>query len=97
MGLDRPKEEIMKLMGQYMLDAYWYQIPAKEHVIPVLRQLKAEGASLNVLTASPHITLDACLKRLGIFELFDHVWSCDDFHTTKADPDIYVQAAKALG
>ena len=97
MGLDRPKEEIMKLMGQYMLDAYWYQIPAKEHVIPVLRQLKAEGASLNVLTASPHITLDACLKRLGIFDLFDHVWSCDDFHTTKADPDIYVQAAKALG
>ena len=43
-----------------------------------------------------HITLDACLKRLGMWELFDNVWSCDDFNTTKADPQIYVLAAKRL-
>ena len=58
---------------------------------------KEQGAGLNVLTASPHITLDACLKRLGIFDLFDNVWSCDDFKTTKADPEIYRQAAARLG
>jgi beta-phosphoglucomutase-like phosphatase (HAD superfamily) len=29
--------------------------------------------------------------------LFDNVWSCDDFDTTKADPDIYVRAAQRLG
>ena len=52
---------------------------------------------MNVLTASPHITLDACLKRLKLFDLFDNVWSCDDFATTKADPEIYVKAAKRLG
>ena len=51
---------------------------------------------MNVLTASPHITLDACLKRLGIFDLFDNVWSCDDFATTKADPEIYVKAAEKM-
>ena len=50
-----------------------------------------------MLTASPHITLDACLKRLGIFEFFDNVWSCDDFNTTKADPEIYRKAAEKLG
>lgn len=97
MGLKMPKTEIMKTMGKYMLDAYWYQIPAKKNVISVLRQLKAQGASLNVLTASPHITLDACLKRLELHELFDHVWSCDDFATTKADPEIYKMAAERLG
>jgi FMN phosphatase YigB (HAD superfamily) len=58
--------------------------------------LKEQGASLNVLTASPHITLDACLKRLDLWELFDNVWSCDDFHTTKADPQIYVRAAEKM-
>ena len=62
----------------------------------MLRELKENGASLNVLTASPHITLDACLKRLGLWELFDNVWSCDDFNTTKADPQIYVRAAKKM-
>ena len=51
---------------------------------------------MNILTASPHITLDACLKRLGLWELFDNVWSCDDFHTTKADPQIYVMAAEKM-
>jgi HAD superfamily hydrolase (TIGR01509 family) len=63
----------------------------------VLQELKDRGISLNVLTASPHITLDACLKRLGLWELFDNIWSCDDFNTTKADPDIYVRAAQKMG
>ena len=96
-GLKMSKDDLTRTMGEYMLDAYWNHIPAKEHVIPVLRQLKEQGASLNVLTASPHITLDGCMKRLGLFELFDNVWSCDDFATTKADPEIYRQAALRLG
>jgi FMN phosphatase YigB (HAD superfamily) len=49
-----------------------------------------------VLTASPHISLDPCLKRLGIFDVFDNVWSCDDFNTTKADPEIYKMVARRL-
>ena len=49
------------------------------------------------MTASPHAMLDPCLKRLGIFDLFENVWSCDDFLTTKADPEIYKQAAKRIG
>ena len=96
LGLRKSKEELVNLMKNYMLDGYFYTIPAKENVIPVLNQLKQRGDSLNVLTASPHITLDACLKRLGIFDLFDNVWSCDDFCTTKANPEIYVMAAQRL-
>ncbi len=97
MGLSMSVEEIVELMKKYMLDAYFYHIPAKSNVIAVLKELKAKGASLNVLTASPHITLDACLKRLEMYDLFDNVWSCDDFETTKADPNIYKMAAKKLG
>ena len=63
----------------------------------MLRELKKRGHSLNVLTASPHSMLDPCLKRLGVFELFDNVWSCSDFDTTKADPEIYRAAAEKLG
>ncbi|MBE6941421.1 MAG: HAD family phosphatase [Ruminococcaceae bacterium] len=96
MGLDMSKEQLMNIMKEYMLDAYFHKIPAKANVDSVLRALKAQGASLNVLTASPHITLDACLKRLGLWELFDNIWSCDDFNTTKADPQIYKMAAAKM-
>ena len=96
MGVEMSKEQLMGVMKDYIMDAYFYTIPAKMNVPEVLRELKARGASLNVLTASPHITLDACLKRLGLWALFDNVWSCDDFNTTKADPQIYVRAAEKM-
>ena len=96
LGVKMDKDQLMSVMKEYMLDAYFHTIPAKKNVPEVLKALKAQGASLNVLTASPHITLDACLKRLGLWTLFDNVWSCDDFNTTKADPQIYVLAAKKL-
>ena len=96
LGLKMPKDQLMRLMGEYMLDGYLYHIPAKQNVISTLQTLKEKGASLNVLTASPHITLDPCLKRLGLYDLFDNVWSCDDFATTKADPNIYKMAAQRL-
>ena len=96
-GLDMNKSQLLQQMQDNMIDEYFYRIPAKSNVISTLNQLKSKGASLNVLTASPHITLDACLKRLGIFDLFDNVWSCEDFSTTKADPEIYRAVAKTLG
>ena len=97
MGLHRSREELIALMTAYAVDAYTHRVQAKPGVIKTLRELRARGNSLNVLTASPHDTLDPCLKRLGIFDLFDNVWSCNDFATTKADPEIYRMAAARLG
>ena len=38
-----------------------------------------------------------CLKRLSLYDLFDNVWSCEDFGTTKSDPEIYRMAAERIG
>ncbi len=97
LGIDKSEEELVAQMHEYALDGYVNRIEAKEGVIPALKALRDKGCSLNVLTASPHEMLDPCLKRLGIFEWFDHVWSCEDFHTTKADPEIYCMAAERIG
>lgn len=97
LGLDLPQEEIMRRMNSYAFDEYAYRIQAKSNVIDTLGKLKSAGAELYVLTASPHSVLDVCLKRLGIFDIFTEVWSCDDFNTTKADPEIYVRAAERIG
>ena len=97
LGMDLPVDDIVDLMRKYATHEYTYNIPAKSNVIEVLKALKARGADLNVLTASPHSSLDPCLKRLGIWDLFTNVWSCDDFGTTKADPEIYRLAAQKIG
>lgn len=97
LGVKLSFEEILLLMKEYMLDAYLHHIPAKNNVVDTLLKLKENGANLNILTASPHVTLDACLKRIGIYDLFSNIWSCDDFSTTKADPNIYVMAAERMG
>ncbi len=96
LGLDKTEEEMIADMDEYALPKYAKEIPAKTGVEESLRAWKKQGYSLNVLTASPHRMLDICLWRLGLFELFDNVWSCEDFHTTKSDEGIYHAVAKAL-
>ena len=87
------KAEIRGMLGPL----YEKEIPLKEGVEDCLLAMKNQGCRLNVLTASPHSWLDPCLKRCGVWDLFDHVWSCEDFPTVKTDPAIYVLAAERLG
>ncbi|MDO4740396.1 MAG: HAD family hydrolase [Eubacteriales bacterium] len=97
LGMRRSVEEIVAQMTEYAAYEYAHRVQAKRNVAEALRQLKERGDGLHVLTASPHSMLDPCLKRLGLFELFGCVWSCEDFGTTKSDPEIYRMAAERLG
>ncbi len=97
LGCTATIEEICADFKAFMIDDYMYSIPAKSNVVETLNELKRQGHSLSVLTASPHATLDPCLKRLGIFDLFDYVWSSEDFGMTKAEVEIYYACAEKLG
>ena len=97
LGLGMTQDDLIETMNQYAYNEYAHNIQAKTNVIETLKKLKEQGADLYVLTASPHSVLDVCLKRLGIFELFTNVWSCDDFGTTKADTEIYRMVAEKIG
>ena len=95
-GYTKDADTFVKNAAAAMVPAYFYDIPLKADVYEKLQQLKKEGHSLNVLTASPHVVLDPCLKRVGVYDLFDHVWSCEDFGLTKADVLLYEKVAAAL-
>lgn len=97
LGIDKSEEEICEIIMAGMREEYALRIPAKDKVTETLRSLYESGARLHILTASPHENLDPCLMRLGLSELFDNVWSCDDFGTTKADPEIYKRVAELIG
>ena len=97
LGLPLTEEKTLEIMTEYLVKEYTENVPAKEGVIETLKKMKDRGDSLNVLTASRHVALDPCLIRLGIFDIFDNVWSSDDFDLPKTNPEIYRQAAKRLG
>ncbi len=95
-NIEYPKDIIAE-MDEYALPEYTYNIPIKKDVDLALKGFLEKGFSLNVLTASPHRMLDVCLKRNGIYDLFDNIWSCEDFSTTKSDVNIYHRVAERLG
>ena len=97
MGMQGTVEEILEEMNAHLTPFYENVIPLKPTVMHCLEAMKAKGIGLHVLTASPHRWLDPCLKRVGAYDIFDFVWSCEDFGTGKTDPDIYVQAAARIG
>ncbi len=97
LGLPLNSDEFMIEINDILMPKYHKQINLKPFVKDKLLQLKNNGKRLHVLTASPHIWLDECLRRNGIYDLFDNVWSGDDFPTNKSDPEIYRMVAKKIG
>ena len=90
-------EQIYEHFKAETLRAYGETIPLKANVKETLEKMKAQGCRLNVLTASPQLLTDICMRRLGVYDLFENVWSIDAFGLTKADEAIYLEAAKRIG
>ena len=97
LGINATEADLLSRMDAYALPKYRDEILEKEGVTETLCTLKERGARLFVLTASPHRMLDPCLLRLGLTPLFDGIYSCDDFATTKADPKIYDRLCERIG
>ena len=97
LGLQLTVDEFLDEIQKRLVGFYIDLIPAKEHVCECIKKMKEKGLHLHVLTASTHAALDPCLKRLGIFDMFDNVWSSDDFGIGKNNPQIYFDAAERMG
>lgn len=97
LGLQMDAAEILARMQAFITADYRERIPAKATVPETLEKLKKDGMRLHVLTASPHSLTDVCLKRLGLWTLFDTVWSCEDFSLPKTDTAIYLRVCEKIG
>lgn len=97
MGVPGTVEDIVRRIENKLVEQYANHIPLKEGVGDYLRKRKAEGAKLYVLTASPHIVTDICLKHNGVYDLFDEVWSVEDFGLSKSDVKLFHVVADTIG
>lgn len=100
LGVQDTVANIVKRIEKKLVYEYSNNIYLKPGVLEYLKKLRDEGTLLYVLTASPHIVTDACLKHNGVqgtFHWFDKVWSVEDFKLSKSDPQIFYEVAKTIG
>ncbi len=97
LGVRDTVDNLVRRMGEGLVPAYSNEIVLKPFVKEYLQKLKAEGASLYVLTASPHLVTDPCLKHNGVYDLFEKVWSVEDFGLTKSGTALFYKVAEEIG
>lgn len=97
LGVPDTVENIVRRIEDNLLYEYTNNIVTKPGVVEYLSRLHAEGARLFVLTASPHLVTDVCLKKNGIWDLFEQVWSVEDFGLSKSDTPLFFEVAKRIG
>ena len=97
LGVKGSVESVVQRLKENLLYEYTYNIVLKPFVRAFIGKLKSQGAKVYVLTASPHLVTDVCLKRNGLFDAFDQVWSVDDFSLSKTQTELFDAVAAKIG
>ena len=96
-GVRKTAEEmsagIYKLMGKFYADG----AELKSGAIPVLKEMRARGIKTCVATATDRYLIEPALKRCGVLEYVEKVFTCREENTSKSSPDIFIRAAAFLG
>lgn len=87
-------EEIMAEWMELAKDAYAH-VPVKPGVRSYLKQCKAEGRTMAVVTSSVPEHCHLALERLGLEKYFDRVTFAQDLGMEKKQPEIWQAAAAA--
>lgn len=88
--------ELVDIWNDMAKKEYEENVLIKPFVKEYLLKLKALGLKLGIATALDDILFIPCLKRNGIYELFDDHRSLSTMKNGKDSPDIYLDVAKKL-
>ena len=90
-------EEILEEWRRDIRHAYSHTVPAKPGVLEYLAKLRDWGIPMAVATLTNRPLAMQALDRLGLRPYFQIILSAHDVGRNKHFPDIYYQAAAALG
>ena len=88
--------ELVDIWNSMAKKEYEENIVIKPYVKEYLLYLKEKGIKLGIATALDTFLYEPCLKRNGIFDLFDDHRSLSTMKNGKDSPDIYLYVAKKL-
>ena len=93
---DKP-QDIYDFFMKNLEPLYVNELKLKRGAKNLIKSLKEKGYSVNVISGSPHRFVNPCLKRNGVYEYFDNVWSVEDFSLSKADVNLYLKLSEKVG
>jgi len=95
--LDESVEDILEGL-RYMLQRFYYmEVSAKSGAEDILKIFKKSGIKITAATSSPRMHIVKALKRNGLFEYFDEIFTTSEIGVSKHNPDIYNKAAEFMG
>ena len=96
-GIPDSMEEIVAAWNEMAREEYLFYLQLKPGAEAYLRRLRESGVKLGIATTNYRDLTEACLKRLGILALFDAVETSAEVEKGKPDPEIFLEAAEAMG
>lgn len=90
-------ETLMREMNDMTLEAYRDCVQPKPGVPAYLAALRARGIRMSVATATDRPLVETALRRLGLLDCFDGIFTCTEVGKSKRHPDIYFAAMGAMG
>lgn len=96
-GLRENPENIIREWKNMAQQTYHTQVCVKPYGKELLERLKQQGIRLGIATAAYRSLFEECLRRNGVYDLFDAITETGEVTRGKGFPDIYLRAAEKLG
>lgn len=90
-------EQIMAGINQTVENCYFYEVQPKKNVGLFLQQLRDAGIRMCIATATDRYQIEAALKRCGMADFFDGIFTCSEIGHGKDEPVIFRTAMAFLG
>ena len=96
-GLTESKETIIDEINGMTEDAYRNEVKAKDGLPVLLEYMQSKGIKMCVATVTDRYLAEIALKRAGIRQFFDEIFTCSEIGAGKHEPKIYETALTFLG
>ena len=96
-GLEKTKKEVEKEIFKLMEDKYKNTIELKKNTFEILKKCKNAGKNMCILTTSHRKMVELSMKRLGIFEYFDYIYTATELKLDKRSRKVYEKAGELSG
>ena len=89
-------QEIFEAINKMVEDFYFNTTQLKEGVTDFLNLLQSKNIRMCIATASERYVVEAALKRCGIFDYFEKIFTCSEVGYSKTTPHIFNEALQYL-
>jgi len=82
---------------EILLNHYLTDVSIKSGVVDFLKNQKAAGKHMCIITATPKSAAIPCLKHHGIYNYFDFIMTTEEYPKGKGSPEVFYDACKQFG